>query len=78
MNQLWACQSRHEGNTPMRDVYVSSVEQALGATIGQSAVEQRIAAAVGRRADDQSASDVDVVRLDGAKVVLDYKPGPRA
>ncbi len=59
----------------MTDGYVSSAEQALGAAIGQSAVEQRIAAAVGRRADSQSASAVDVVRLDGAKVVLDYSQG---
>lgn len=73
MKQLWVCQSRHEGNTPMKDGYVSSVEQALGAAIGESAVEQRIAAAIGRPAHSRSAADLDVVRLDGTKVVLEYR-----
>ena len=56
----------------MESGYVSPVEQALGAAIGQSSVEQRIAASLGRRQVSEPAAQVDVVRLDGGKVRVEY------
>ena len=57
----------------MESGYVSPAEQALGAAIGRSSVEQRIAAASGlRQGSDEPAAQVDVVRLDGGKVRVEY------
>ena len=52
--------------------YVSAAEQALGAAIGKSSVELRIAATLGRRQGSDLAAQVDLVRLDGGKVRVEY------
>jgi hypothetical protein len=57
----------------MKSGYVSPAEEALGAAIGRSSVEQRIAAATGlRQSSDERAVQVDLVRLDGGKVRVEY------
>ena len=57
----------------MKSGYVSPAEEALGAAIGRSSVEQRIAAATGlRQSSDGRAVQVDLVRLDGGKVRVEY------
>lgn len=52
--------------------YVSPVEQALGSELGKSSVEQRIAATLGRRETSDPPLQIDVVRLDGGKVRIDF------
>ena len=56
----------------MKSGYVSPVEQALGAAIGKSSVEQRIATTLGRRLATEPGKQLDVVRLNGGKVRVEY------
>jgi len=52
--------------------YVSAAEAALGVAVGKSGVEQRIATALGRRQASEPGVQLDVVRLDGGKVRVEY------